>query len=536
MYSNNIHAGSQTKSDDADHCNNKATEKSPLVHIQLELAHDDVDPASVGLSPQYWCYTPMLIAEVNELVLRNGIDCIPVVVDSLPLLEEQQLSLTRIVTTEDNDNRAPAPSSGHNQQTSSDECEVMIDKPHMIENKKMMVHLVPVSCCELQGFIVAAEYKSNGSKSYVLDDGTGLVDCLSSTETDDGTDADAPPPVRESEADDIKNRPKNDPVPIDVGDHVRLRGRICVLSVSQSKPNGIHDANREIHITSIDRVPLSGGDEESWHSIQCIKRHRIWVNTFQQDTYYYYYQIDNKNKTPAHPGPILNAPVALARLSHSTILPISHHEGGLHRDSDSRCSTTMRTLQYQCPCDAYPRLKRHKEELLYCHCTAKPEALDPHFVYRDALLHRLLRMESKVIYPQNPTVAEKDDNKQSSTTPAKPPSSTKGVLIFQYNTLGEDYKLRRVAEQVIAANGSNCVNNSNNHQRLAEIQHTRLLRNTVRALKNDGLLFLLDEHQDDYILLSAKRAIRPFLLLQQQRSSSTSGSLQLPGNNPPPTY
>lgn len=77
----------------------------------------------VGISPQYWAYTPVSVIDVLNLKLKNGINWL-----------ESPLSNTRLST--------------------------------------------PVSNCLLVGHIVYVAERRGGSKLYMLDDGTGVIDCV----------------------------------------------------------------------------------------------------------------------------------------------------------------------------------------------------------------------------------------------------------------------------------------------------------------------------------------------------------------------
>ncbi len=48
---------------------------SPSTHT-LDLASiSPVDHRVIGLSPQYWSHTPLLIGDLTDLPLVNGVDC-----------------------------------------------------------------------------------------------------------------------------------------------------------------------------------------------------------------------------------------------------------------------------------------------------------------------------------------------------------------------------------------------------------------------------------------------------------------------------
>ena len=90
-----------------------------------------VDECLVGLSPAYWAHVPLSIRQVHDLQLLQGINVL-----------------------------VQPPSS-----------------PSSASSKEPSPRLLPLSKCELVGVIVAVESRGD-SVIYVLDDGTGLIDCL----------------------------------------------------------------------------------------------------------------------------------------------------------------------------------------------------------------------------------------------------------------------------------------------------------------------------------------------------------------------
>lgn len=90
-----------------------------------------------------------------------------------------------------------------------------------------------------------------------------------------------------------------------------------------------------------------------------------------------------------------------------------------------------------------------------CHCQATVEPLDSHFEFRDSLLTLLIQMEQR----------------DESTTP----------LRFQYKAIAQQFKA-----------------------------NPRLVRNTFRSLRQDGILYLLDATSDTYLLIS-RRVLAPFV-------------------------
>ena len=106
----------------------------------------------IGLTPHYWAHIPMLIGDVHQLGLVNGVSCIVITQD--------------VMHHDDDDD---------NQHGYHDD-----DHDHAAAAAVVPQHLqfIPVSKCTLVGVVVNVDHKSNGSILYLIDDGTGLMDCL----------------------------------------------------------------------------------------------------------------------------------------------------------------------------------------------------------------------------------------------------------------------------------------------------------------------------------------------------------------------
>jgi hypothetical protein len=118
----------------------------------------------------------------------------------------------------------------------------------------------------------------------------------------------------------------------------------------------------------------------------------------------------------------------------------------------------------------------YKESLLYCHCQATVEPLDSQFVFRDALLSKLLAME-----------------KAASMT-------VKNPFRFNYNMIADNEEIQSLAVQTV----SNIVKQS-------VVDSRRLLSKTFAALRKDGLLYLVDAETDIYILISREQVLEPYV-------------------------
>lgn len=334
------------------------------------------DESILGLSPAYWSHVPLTINQVQDLRLLNGIHC-----------------LVR-----------------KNDQTGKSD-------------------VVPLSKCELVGVVVAVEPRGlDGGVVYVIDDGTGLMDCLYWHNNDD---AGLPSlTLREPES-----------TILAVGTFARIFGRIECAAIgvpSTTTKNCI----REVHATVVIEIrktewePYIGGEDfESQHWKRCIKG------------------ISAEMLLP--PETIVNLlGTDIARqIADRASLPAVDDTDGSWRVFGSGCSCNL----------------LYKHHLLYCHCQATEEVLDPQLRYRDSLLSALIELERK----------------QPNRLP----------LRFQFRTVKEIASLKELAKSITSA---------------PSFQQS-LLQGTFRALRNDGILYLLDAESDTYLLVSKERVLERYV-------------------------
>lgn len=174
---------------------------------------DAVNPFLAGLSPSYWSHVPMLTTQLESLSIQNGLLC-------------------RSVTLNDQERR-----------------------------------MIPVSKCVLCGIVVRAEIRSECA-AYVVDDGTGLVDCL--VWNDAGMDLFNLVP--EGIDDRKPSRKVNDACR--VGDLVRVLGRV-IHCYSEPHQNGSTVSNdgssptsrdvREVHVQLIERASSCEAEISHWN-------------------------------------------------------------------------------------------------------------------------------------------------------------------------------------------------------------------------------------------------------------------------------
>jgi hypothetical protein len=376
----------------------------------------------IGISPQYWSHTPLSIRGLNELGLVDGMDCIVI----------------------------------HDCQTAKQNN----DEEEICETKALETRFIPVSKCELHGVIVNMDRRSNGSFLYLLDDGTGVVDCLywadnamyslPSLVPDDGSQSE-----------------------FRVGDLVRIFGKIKCVSIGSVRESikvheqecKVHYCVREVHITKISRVPLNS---QSNHWLKCLQFAR---RTLIRGT-----NVDTRGETARCKGfdelnyheqkrlvddSVRNGPDVLRLLGPEIASKV--RDCSEFPAPDDTCGA-WRVFGAGCQCNL-PYL----DSLLYCHCQATVVPLDPHFKFRDAVLELLLKMESK-------------ENSQ---------------LRFHYKAIVNNESLQEAAAQAVA------------NERNESMSTDRLFIQTFAALRDDGVLSLLDRETDTYLLVSRAYVLDP---------------------------
>lgn len=364
----------------------------------------------VGLSPQYWACTPMSVEDFNGLLLVGGIDCI--------VTEREQL----------------------------DEAGK--------ENVAYPTRFLPVSKCSVVGVIVNATHKSGNAYQYLVDDGTGVVDCLAWTDTG----MYSLPSLVESPAHSEM---------FHVGDLVRVFGRIRTVSIGKTIMNlrrgetsvEITESVREIHASLIEKVTH---DEQAHHWLRCLE--------FQQECGDKQIASTEKEGDRRISGPQIKNGTDVLRLLGKTITTEALSLADFPAANDD--VGAWRVFGVGCQCKF-----AYMESLLYCHCQATPERLDPKLLFRDQLLLRLLALENE----------------------------TNQELRFLYNTIAQDASVRAGAKAVVGDN---------------TMLIARLLLRTFSALRKDGILFLLDEESDTHLLVSRRRVLEPCLERMSTRRSS----------------
>ena len=330
-----------------------------------------------GISPQYWAHVCMSVIDVLKLKLKDGINWMP-----------------------------SPPSDGE--------------------------YVSPVSKCLLVGYIVYAAERRDGSMVYVVDDGTGLIDCVHwSSDTQDIYQL---PPLEEVDGDD--NR-------FSVGEPVRVFGKIECLATTTTKGGDKDLVVREIQASLIERVE-NDLTSEAHH----------WMRLC--------------NCAPDNIHSCLDAvgPQIQSQINDKVNLPAA----------DDMYSCSWRVFGVNCCCKL-----TYMEKLLYCHCQCKAEPLDPSYRFRDAVLHMLLSMEER----------------------------TTKRLEFKYNEIKNNEHLQKMASREITAEKS--------------LKKDTLIDNlflkTFRALRHDGIIYLLNSNTDIYLLITRDKVLEPYILSQIEMES-----------------
>jgi len=392
----------------------EAKEDSPSSMKLPSTELTGVEDFVVGLSPGYWSHIPLSIADVNNVKVVDGINC--------------------IVRGKSNGNKC-IPS----------------------------IQCFPISKCTLVGIVVDAQEKANNSYFYVLDDGTGFIDCLVWGQGEDNVYA---LPFL-----DVDTKIKESNYGIGVGDMVRVLGRLECVSVSETaqhlpiaKTNSattleLRDCIHELHVNKIEK--LRPDTRKNYNDLDWEANH--WVKSMLAT---------KPAKDSGSPG--LRHPAHVLEWLGPTIRSDVHHRR--HFPSAANAAGEWRVFGVSCHCDLF-----YKEALLYCHCQAKAEPLDPKFVYRDNLLRVLLDLE------------EQHHKAMSGSSSRNVPMDFR----FQYYTVSNHKELRQVAARVTRAT--------------EDWQVKQLIVATFRSLRQDGILYLLDENTDTYLLISRKGVLEPYL-------------------------
>ena len=421
----------------------------------------------LGLAPSFWAHVPMFIGQlVNDVILlENGVQCLPV------------------------NNSSTAGSNGNG------------------------CRWIPVTKCQLVGHVIAAERKGGACVQYVLDDGTGLIDCLYWDNNDEGGGA-LPALTLEGAA------AAQQEAVFPIGELVKVHGKIQCCAATPTAVNTAAHATtssignttlqqqqnivvREIHASLVQSLSSSRPRSQHHisHSLDPEWQHWRDCMRLQQQQQKECTSITNAMDVLQLLGPHIRQQVA-----DRTQLPSADDTVG-----------AWRLFGTQCPCitqiggagSGGPCLKR---DLLYCHCIATVEPMDPNYVYRDNLLWELLDLEHHNYYQAEQKLYLAEDEELQLEERRYHP------LRFSYQSLREDQELNRIAKQVIlslnldpAATATTTATTKLSVNIAIQQQMEQLVRNTVRALRQDGILYLVDPTKDIYMLISKGNVLRPYI-------------------------
>jgi hypothetical protein len=458
--------------------------------LMQENEFSGVEAFLVGISPIYWAHIPMSILDLHKLQRINGIQCMV-----LPLQE-----------------------SNHN-------------RNHNDSNA-----LVAVSKCSLVGMVVLVEQRP-GSILFVLDDGTALIDCLLWMDKDIFE-----LPSLTGEITSSSVRLQDDCCP-HVGQMVRVLGRIECVSVQNvavaAAAVGAHATRgttaigrhhgeatiqqhciREIHVTLVEPIPVMSQAQphslnaESLHWLECSRR----FGSSTESTM-----------------PMMNANYILQHYLGPDIAAQVYRRESLPSTHDKMASWKLFGVACRCRSEALP----YKDELLYCHCQATglignssnsnnsndDDDNDSGFVYRDALLNRLLELQAQH-QQQELHLSGNDGNIDTDNVKQQQP------LQFQYKAVATDSQLMAVLDNSMKMKTSSTTTASSltlqqQQQQQQQKQHrrSRIIQKTFAALRKDGILALLCVEADVYLLISRTFVLEPYIRITQQQQQNSSSSI-----------
>ena len=469
-----------------------------------------VDYRLIGISPQYWSYTPLLIGDLVGLPLINGVDCFISHQSLDPRVDVQpsQQSCGRDAATSSPTDRiksredAPLNTSkcsfenGNNQQNERDG-----------ENNNMPWHIVPLSRVLLRGIATTIDKRPNGNTLIVLDDGTGCIDCLYRDDMYNGNNAYLSSFFAQHEQfnDGGSDNVNWNGFRFSVGDSLEVMGKIKVLTAGSIKSNACKQLEncgsplevrfgcvREIHATSVCVIGTGQSrmanqwNGEVVHWLKCIDFTGRVANQHDE------MQMVRNGKEVL---PFLGERIASSVLNENE----SRDYTNLRRNGTN---TVLHRKCCQTP-------KRFRKELFYCHCEATLETLDPTLQFRDALLHHLLDMEMELHSPSDsayPSATEDVLDMFGAKTESTPPP-----LLVRYETISRDERISSALLDVVSST------------KLPEVNALRLIRKTFSAMTKDGILSLYDQDKDLYLLVSRTRVIEPYLMSSKGVDAGSGG-------------
>jgi hypothetical protein len=420
-----------------------------------------------GISPQYWSYVPMSVMDVLNLKLKDGINW-------MIIRNNDSSSKQKSLLDGDGDDNGRAGE----------------------EKEKNEFLLSPISRCLLVGYIVYKSRRRDGSIIYILDDGTGLIDCVhwfnNNNNNDTQQDIYHLPSLNMGGDTNDQDDYTDDAACFSVGDPVRIFGKIeCLASISKTKNqemnsgggNHNHNGNdidnnvhtvREIHTSLIERVQNDIASEaqhwmQSSSSWSCQNLDSLGLG--------------NINSCLDNLGPQIQS-----QINNKINLPAA--------DDIYTCS--WRVFGTNCCCNL-----SYMDDMLYCHCQCKVEPLDPSYHFRDTILHLLQSMQAQ----------------------------TTKRLQFKYKQIRNNEQLQTLASREII------VVDEQQHDTIKKKMNTlidRLFLKTFSALRNDGIIYLLNSNTDEYLLITRYKVLEPYIRNQIENKKNKKTSNYISYQNSPP--
>ena len=479
----------------------------------------DVDYRVVGLSPQYWANTPLLVGDVLGLLLINGIDCLVVSSD----VDDDVVSQADDADNADNVADDDANANDHHVPPKRTKLN------HKDDDVNSSWNILPVSRVLLRGIATTVDRRPHGCTLIVLDDGTGFIDCRlwDNSDTSNTNAYNLPALLPEHEPpnnDNNKRRREQQQHRFAVGDSIEVMGKIKVMTAGYIvNNNDNHRCNnnsdtiipplevrygciREIHATSICVIndgPTKMSNQwngEIVHWLKCMKFIKQ-CSISRLD--------DGRRQTIV----IRNGKNVLPLLGETIVTSILNGTGGNGSNGgSSNFDKRNNVLDRQCCQTSH----RFRNAFYYCHCEATLEVLDPTFRFRNALLNRLLDMESQLqrlsdsYYPSST-----EDCMDLLGIPSDTDADTMPPpLLFAFKTIFKDTELLLIASEIVAVTN------------VPEVNIHRLMRKVFISLTNDGIISLFDVDEDIYVLITRERVIEPYL--RRTMGIGTGGDIQLP--------
>lgn len=459
----------------------------------------DVDYRLIGLSPQYWSYTLLLIVDLIGLPLINGVDCF-------------------VAPFRDSESNANGGYSCDNAEMNVDneDDECSHDNRPNRDYDSASWRILPLSRVLLRGIATAIDRRPNGCTLIVLDDGTGSIDCRY-WDNDSGADSAFNLPDL---LPDHKNTSECRGFRFAVGDSLEVMGKIkaltagstssetCKLSNSSAIPLEVrHGCVREVHANSVCLIGegqtrmANQWNGEVCHWLKCMNFSRTLTSQCKANC-----DSENFVRSGKDVLPLLGETITSSILGGGGISDYSNFD---------KTKGNSNVLQRKCCQTPY----RFRKALFYCHCEATLEALDPNFRFRDTVLNRLLDMEDQLQRSSgschaSATVDCMDLFGAQSDLP--PP------LLFTFEAIHRDEELSSVAKEVVASTS------------LPDANAQRLLRKTFAAMTNNGILSLYDPKKDLYLLVSRARVLEPFL--RKSMGKNNGGGFKGVGSHVPPPF